>query len=125
MEYLLPITSYGYINSLGYQLTNQVDSVVKCAAQGIVLSLSEGKWMLVTGTFSPLFPYNPTAFSATEFTATVDGRPQYTIDRGGGIIRTSMPPDVYPYKPTKEIQPSEQLIVQDEYSEVLNALKNS
>jgi hypothetical protein len=125
MAYLLPITSYGYNNSIGYQLTNQVNAIVKCLTQGIVLSLSTGRWMLVTGTFSPLFPYNPTAFPSVEYTATVDGRPPYIIDRGGGIIRSEEPPDVYPYKPTEDIQPSEQLIVQDEYADVLNALANS
>jgi hypothetical protein len=124
MEYILPVTSYGYNNSIGYQLTNQVNNLVKCLAQDAVLSLSTGRWMLVTGTFSPLFPYVPTSFPTTEYTATVDGRPEYIIDRGGGVKRTDTPPDVYPYKPIEEIQPSEQLIVQDEYQEVLKALKN-
>jgi hypothetical protein len=125
MVYLLPTTSYGYNNAIGYQLTNRVNAIVKCLTQGIVLDLSIGRWMLVTGTFSPLFPYIPTSFPTIEYTATVDGRPSYVIDRGGGIIRTEQPPDVYPYKPKEEIQPSEQLIVQDEYADVLKALANS
>jgi hypothetical protein len=123
MNVLRKYTSFGYQNALGYQLGYLVDALVKCFTQGIVINeASPGRLHLVTSTFSPLFPYIPTSFPNMTYTADLDNRPNYTIDRAGQVIPDVQPFDVYPYISAEEIQPSAYLVVQDEYADVINAL---